>query len=64
MKRWLALPICLGLAAVAGYVLLTSGPAGQSASPRPPAHNEIGQESRDKLREILRDADRDERGRR
>ncbi len=59
MKRWLALPIGLGLAAIAGYVLLMSGPVEPSAS-RTPAHAAIGQESKDELLEILREADRDE----
>lgn len=60
MKRWLALPIGLGLAAIAGYVLLMSGPVEPSALRTPPAHAEIGQESKDELLEILREADRDE----
>ena len=60
LKRWLVLPICLGLAAVAGYVLLSGGPVRQSASRQPPPHSEIRQESKDELVEILREADRDE----
>ncbi len=60
LKRWLALPIGLGLAAIAGYVLLMSGPVEPSALRTPPAHSELGQESKDELLEILREADRDE----
>lgn len=64
MKRWLVLPIGLGVAAVAAYVLLMS-PLPKASRPAPePARGEIGDESRAKLREILREADtREQAGR-
>ena len=63
--------IGLAVAAVAGYVLLTSGPiSGGSGTGRPtaggagtqpePGHDEISQESRQQLLEILREADGEE----
>ena len=57
MTRWLVLPIGLGLAATAAYVLLTVQPALSSRAPGPAVHPEISQESRDQLREILHDAE-------
>lgn len=83
MRRWLVLPLAIGLAAIAAYALL-SGPPLHVGSPPPerdparardarreqpadedaaaPApHAEIGKESRDRLREILREADREDR---
>lgn len=60
MNRWLVLPIGLGVAAVAGWVLLSS-PTGSTGQRRPVAYDEIDQESRDQLREILRRADEEGR---
>ncbi len=60
MKRWLVLPIGLGVAAVAGWVLLSS-PSGSTRGKSPYSHAEIDQESREQLRQILRQADEDER---
>ena len=57
VTRWLVLPIGLGLAATAAYVLLTGQPPLSSPAPGPPVHQEISQQSRDQLREILRDAE-------
>ena len=68
MKRWLVLTIALGVAAVAGLTLLTGrdiDPEPRQHSAHAPAeshHAEIDQKSRDQLRAILRDADRDEDG--
>ena len=65
MKRWLVLALGLGIAAVAGWAVLTGVDAGGGASvspPKPPvegAHSEIDQASRDQLRSILREADRE-----
>ena len=56
MRRWLVLSLGIGIAAVAGYALLTGA--------RPPhagghhahgPHDEISEESRAQLREILRE---------
>ena len=58
--RWLVLPIGIGVAAVAGYALLMSPVPKRSGPEGPPAHAEIDQESRQQLREILRDADRED----
>ena len=72
MNRWLVLPIGLGLAVAAGWVLL-SGPSGESLEQSLQrekslqlekslhAHAEIDPESREQLREILRRADEDGR---
>jgi hypothetical protein len=53
--------IGLSIAVVAGYVLLMSGPIGGSRGQTEAPHGEIGEESRARLREILREADREER---
>lgn len=66
MTRGLFLIIGLGAAALAGYVLLTgvdlAALLGQSSSvqsqPTPPSHDEIDDESRQRLRAILREADK------
>ena len=67
MTRWLVLSLGLGIAVVAGYALLTSSPlpvtrsapagAHGAHADRGAVHDEIGQESRTRLEEILRDAD-------
>ena len=71
MTRWLLLPLGLGLAALAAYALLSSPPARVSSPPPPlssrpepgagrpppPAHPEIREASREKLLDILREAD-------
>ena len=56
MKRWLVLPMGLGLAVVVGWVLLSS-PNGSPRAENPHAHAEIDEESREQLRQILRQAD-------
>ncbi len=60
VNRWLVLPIGLGVAAVAGWVLLSS-PGGSPPAKSPQTHAEIDRESREQLRQILRHADEDER---
>ncbi len=60
VNRWLVLPIGLGVAAVAGWVLLSS-PSGSTGAKSPRSHAEIDQESREQLRQILRHADEEER---
>ncbi len=50
MRRWLVLSLGLGIAAVAGYALLTG------SAPPHANHDEIGDQSREQLREILREA--------
>lgn len=68
--RWLVLAFGLGIAAIAGWSLLSGIDAGgptnaaaresQSASPHADSsHAEIDEASRDRLRAILREADRD-----
>ena len=57
MRPWLVLPIGLGLAVAAAWVLLTDAPSQENSVARPPLQDEIREESRDKLREILREAD-------
>lgn len=63
MRRWLVLPIGLGLAVAAAWVWLAGGPpsaaprVGGAPAPSPPSRDEIRPESREKLREILREAD-------
>lgn len=56
MKRWIALPLGLGAAVVAAWVLLSvsSSLPGTATSD---GHDEIDLESREQLREILRQAD-------
>jgi hypothetical protein len=54
VNRWLVVAIGLGVAGTAAFVLLTSRPA---AGPASNAHHEIGEESREKMRDLLRDAD-------
>ena len=60
MRRWLVLPLGIGIAALAGYVLLTGAnepPAGGETTGAADApHDEIDEESRERLRAILRDA--------
>lgn len=60
MKRWLVVPIGLGLAVVAGWVLLSS-PTGSPPVESSQGHAEIDRQSREQLREILRKADEDPR---
>ena len=56
VKRWLVVPLGLGLAAVAGWALLSS--SGSSTRAKSPAsHEAIDQQSRDELRKILLEAD-------
>ena len=56
MKRWIALPLGLGAAAVAAWVLLSaSGGVPMAASSD--GHEEIDRGSREQLRQILRQAD-------
>lgn len=70
MKRWLLLPLAIAFAAVAAYALLSVSPAklsprpvarqeaqGSKPAPKPPFHAEIGDESREQLLEILREAE-------
>jgi hypothetical protein len=57
VKRWLVLPIGLGVAVVAAYVLLMSPLPKGSGGGSSPAQAEIGDESREQLLEILREAD-------
>ena len=54
VRRWLVLSLGLGIAAAAGYVLLTSSP------PPSGSHDEIGDPSRARLQEILRKAESEE----
>jgi hypothetical protein len=58
LKRWMILPLGLGAAAVAGWVLL-AGSSGLPGSESLHGHAEIDQESREQLRQILRRADED-----
>ena len=60
VKRWLVLPMGLGLAVVAGWVLLSS-PGGSARAKSPQTHTEIDRESREQLRQILRQVDEDGR---
>lgn len=65
MRRWLVLSLGLGIAAAAGWALLTAGAPGpdDSARARPPeagALDEIDPRSRERLEDILREAERDE----
>jgi hypothetical protein len=79
VRRWLVLSLGFGIAAVAGYALITSSPArslhrdavsaGASGAPADPhshgaPHDEIGDDSRAKLEEILLDADAEDSRRR
>lgn len=59
MKPWLVVAVGLGLALVAGYVLLASGPIGSGESgPDPDApYGEIRDASREQMRDLLRDAE-------
>jgi hypothetical protein len=71
MRRGFVLLLGLALAGVVGYVLLTMGGSGPTSSPsaaksrvgeaegEPSDH--IGRESRDALREILRETEREEK---
>ena len=62
-RRWVALTLALGIAAVALYVLVTVGSQGLVASGPPPL-DEIDEASRLRLEQVLRDAElREERGR-
>jgi hypothetical protein len=71
VRRWLVLSLGLGIAAVAGYALLSSSPipsarqqpagAHGTHADRGASHDEIGQESRARLEEILRDANAEEK---
>jgi hypothetical protein len=56
VSRWLVVPIGLGLAAATAWLLLTGGPPIPEAPAPTGAHDEIGEPSRDELREILREA--------
>ena len=60
MKRWLIVSVGLGLALAAGWVLLTStagtGRRGIQTKTEP-AHGDIRDASKERLREILREAD-------
>lgn len=60
MKRWLIVTVGLGMAAAGAWVLLTSttetGRRGIQAKPEP-AHGDIREESKQRLRDILREAD-------
>ena len=76
MRRWLLLPLALGVAALAAYAILSGPPQNvaspppdevvtpppakrvedENVSPSPTQHPEIREESRGKLREILREA--------
>lgn len=56
VKRWLVVPLGLGLAVAAGWVLL-SNPGGSPRAKSPDSHAEIDPESREQLRQILRQAD-------
>ena len=56
VKRWIALPLGLGAAAVAAWVLLSASselPVAQASR----GHDEIDPHSREQLRQILRQAD-------
>jgi hypothetical protein len=73
VSRWLVLPLGLALAGVAAYAVLSGsllqGPetarrSGPQASATAPGHAEIGDRSREQLREILREADAREARRR
>ena len=72
-KQWVAVPIALFIAAIAAFVLLrTPTPAsspGRASGPvpdkrpvsaEPSYREEIGEDSRDRLRQILRDAEEED----
>jgi hypothetical protein len=60
VKRWLIVTLGLALALAAGWVWLTgSGDLSRLGVQKPaePAHADIGEKSKEQLREILRKAD-------
>jgi hypothetical protein len=58
VSRWLVLPIGLGLAAAAAWLLLGGALLLPQAPPPTGPHDEIREESRAELRELLRDAEK------
>ena len=54
-RRWLVLPLAMGIAAVAFYVLVTAGVPGGD-----PPQDHISASSRQSLERVLRDAERAE----
>jgi len=58
VKRWLVVPLGLGLAVAAAWVLL-SNPGSSTRATNSGSHAEIDQQSREQLRKILRRADED-----
>ena len=54
MKPWLVVAIGLALAVAAGYALLTSDPI-PHAKPEAAPHGDIRDDSRAKMRELLRE---------
>ena len=56
MKRWIALPLGLGAAAVAAWVLLSVS-SGRPVAATSTGHDQIDPQSREQLRQILRQAD-------
>jgi hypothetical protein len=58
-RRWLVLPLALGIAAIAFYILFTRGPEGLVAN-EPPPLDDIGDASRARLEHVIRDAERAE----